>query len=1771
MLIKTKRLLAALLTLTLLAGCAPALAEEAAPAVVEIVELPAEEAAVGPETEEAPVPAAEITEETPAAEASAEPTAEFSPAPETSVEPTAEPAVVPLEAPSAEPTVEITAEPSSEAASMPSEEPIPEASAEPAAETTVEPAAEATVEPVAESTAEPDIAPSVDPSVEPSVEPTIEPSVEPSVEPSIEPTVEPTPEPALPQILLNAEALKLGVSEKFTITPALSTGEDAEFSFASENAKIATVDKKGLVTAKKAGETTIIVSCGELIAEIPVTVVKAPTKVTLSATKLSMGAGQMETLTAELNNGNESAVTFTSSKKSVATVDENGVITAIGKGKATITAKAYNGKSAKCTVTVLAAPTELKLNTYELTLPAGMEAKLSASVEKNAYASYSFASSNENVASVDGSGNIVAVNPGATVITVTTYNGLTAACSVTVTEAPTAVTLNANTMTLGVGEPFQLIPANDKGVPANYAYASSDAKIATVDKNGLVTAKKAGVSTITVSTYNGLTAVCEITIVKAPTKVTLSAAKLSMGVGQTEKLTVRLNNGDIGSYSFSTSKASVATVDENGVITAVGKGTAKITATTYNKKKATCTVTVLAAPESLSLAETAASIPMGMKLDLKPSVEKGAMANYVCTSSDETVATVDNSGKVTAVNPGSATITITAYNGLTAACEVTVTPAPTAITLSTGAVELGVKESFLLTAEADVESALSYKSGNAKIATVGADGMITAKKVGSTVITVSTFNGVTAECVVTVMKAPTKISLNEDSVELATGETFQLEAELPSGCAGAVTFASSDASIATVDASGLVTAVSAGEAVITATTYNGKKAVCKVTVTGPYVTPATDFTYTTDENGCTITSYFGPDLHVVIPETIDGVSVVSISAEFGCNPDVRSITLPASLTDIGSCAFEYCFNLEEFRVADGNSSYKAQDGVLFENGGNTLLAYPASKASVRYSIPENCTRLADCAFSGGQLLKWVVVPATVTDFGDTVFIGCSQVSLIIEKGSAAESFAQVQGVNYSTFRTDLTEAEKEIEFRNADLFRAEQLGLNVECADESTVTGAEYMQMLDWFISQAAPERTEEWQAMFARIRESEKPFGRDDAMAALYAAAELAGESYLKDMYDGMYIHDVIGDDWYDYSPDYYLFEEVLDKTPVRGGELGFSYLVSAYFFSLSQGSRYTSARLFDYDPVSNSMRPEALITPEEALASVVRLLDAEEALPVHNETSAAEKEIEDSIDAQREAILNSESEYEVKGKVYYVSPNGDDNNDGLSPETAFRTLDKINSAALEVYGEIVVGNPEFPEFMNVSKNPEERLVLNPGDVVLFERGMEWRGMLRAAEGVTYSAYGEGAKPVINSSPENGAGEGKWELVEGTDNIWKYHMPMQDCGGILLDEEQVATKTLAWWNNGKYFYVGDQHHFENVDGEFEIYEEFNWGVLENLRFFNYIDYGDSQTLSYAKYGDLYLRCDEGNPGLIYDDIEFFTGLNGWAQSVFGSNCDNIILDNLSFKHSATGIAVGTDERGTEDNESVIVRNCEVSWSGGIRQTLGELVGNQYNVITCGDGIAVFSSNAQIYNNYVHHLFDNGITIESFAAEIADGEPLPAYLRRKNNSIYGNLVEKCGGGIMVGDWTTYLKNKERPTYENIYVYDNLVANIGDGWSHMEDWDVGVNTALASLLLEVNPGYKNINFTNNLLYKTRDISQLVSISAQGDYSAVLNFSGNTYVQNENGGIGVLKLVMDKGYDSYRFTYSDYADLAIKYLLNDADANVLPTDLLALGLGPIAIDF
>ena len=360
--------------------------------------------------------------------------------------------------------------------------------------------------------------------------------------------------------------------------------------------------------------------------------VQNPTAMAFPKTAVKLGKGEKLSWAARTPDGTAvTGVSYVSSKPSVVAVDAEGNLHARKKGSAKITATAANGVTCACKVSVLKAPARVKLSGKALTLCVGETGRLKAKLPAKSASVLTWTSSDPNVATVDASGSVKGVAAGKAVVTARTFNGKQAKCAVTVLDGrtPRTLSLSSKTVCMGVRQKLQLKPILGQGEAALFSYSSSKKKVATVSKGGVVTAKKKGTAKITVRTHNGLKVKLTVKVVKAPSRVTLSSASLSMAVGQTSTLKASLPAGTSSDITWRSSDETVASVDARGNVLALNPGTARITATTFNGKSAACDVTVSAsaAPTVSSTNPTNAQMAANLRNDKSLGSKRVAIAS----------------------------------------------------------------------------------------------------------------------------------------------------------------------------------------------------------------------------------------------------------------------------------------------------------------------------------------------------------------------------------------------------------------------------------------------------------------------------------------------------------------------------------------------------------------------------------------------------------------------------------------------------------------------------------------------------------------------------------------------------------------------------------------------------------------------------------------------------------------------------------------------------------------------------------------------------------------------------------------------------------------------------------------------------------------------------------------------------------------------------------------------------------------------------------------
>ena len=434
---------------------------------------------------------------------------------------------------------------------------------------------------------------------------------------------------------------------------------------------------------------------------------------------------------------------------------------------------------------------------------------------------------------------------------------LIALASSCVQETPPSITISPDAITIHIGQKVQInatIETHSKET-FHVIWSSSDPWVATVD-DGMVEGNSVGAATITVS-VGGMEANCEVTVIPVEaTGISMDVNEFALVEGGRTILraTIEPSNVTDKTIVWYSSDPLIASVNQDGEVIAISPGTATIIARTGDGKcEAQCKITVRAieiSVKGVQLDRTVVKLVEGGTASLYATVIPSTATNksVTWTSSDPSIASIVSAGDmciVTAHSAGSATITVTTDNlGKAATCEVTVEPktiAVTSVILNRISLTLTEGDAETLTATVYPTNAtnktVTWSSSNTSVAAVSASGVITAKSVGNATITVITSDGAKkSTCSVTVTAkviSVTSVSLDKTSLTLTEGDTETLTATVyPTNATNkSVTWSSSNTPVATVSASGVITAKAAGSTTINVTTADGSKtATCYLTV-----------------------------------------------------------------------------------------------------------------------------------------------------------------------------------------------------------------------------------------------------------------------------------------------------------------------------------------------------------------------------------------------------------------------------------------------------------------------------------------------------------------------------------------------------------------------------------------------------------------------------------------------------------------------------------------------------------------------------------------------------------------------------------------------------------------------------------------------------------------------------------------------------------------------------------------------------------------------------
>lgn len=417
-----------------------------------------------------------------------------------------------------------------------------------------------------------------------------------------------------------------------------------------------------------------------------------------------------------------------------------------------------------------------------------------------------------------------------------------------ISSGESAITLNRSTLSLFVGDNVTLSAGGGTG---SYTWNSSNTGVVTVN-NGSVSAIGRGSATITVSN-GGKTASCAVTV--QDYTLSLSETYISLFAGESKNISA--TGAPSGTtISWSSSNSHVASVN-NGKISAKASGSTTITAE-FNYAghyySDACQVTVSETGITLSQ-YSLNNLYVGGTANLTASTSPSGQS-VSWSSSDSSVATVSSSGRVTAVGSGNATITAQfVYGGTTYSEHCTVSVVEVSIKLSDSNLYLVIGDSARLFAQTSPKDASVSWHSNSDAVSIDDNGNISAVGPGVADITAKiSYNGRTSSATCRVGVEGYTLHLSDTELSMTIGDTGSLSAyTVPTG--PSISWRSSDSNIVTVDKNGMLRAISAGKAVIFASTvYDGIHTLetgCTIKVEAP----TTDYGYDISVNMSSIPAY----------------------------------------------------------------------------------------------------------------------------------------------------------------------------------------------------------------------------------------------------------------------------------------------------------------------------------------------------------------------------------------------------------------------------------------------------------------------------------------------------------------------------------------------------------------------------------------------------------------------------------------------------------------------------------------------------------------------------------------------------------------------------------------------------------------------------------------------------------------------------------------------------------------------------------------------------
>ncbi len=651
-------------------------------------------------------------------------------------------------------------------------------------------------------------------------------------------------------------------TDEYSLDDDFSNSDDSEeviseVNYESSDEKIAKVDDNGNIEPVSPG-TVVITVTDDMGNEDHAYVTIAKEDIELYNDEYQVAA--LEEIKIEYNLGadyKDDDILWSSDDENIAVVDK-GIVKGISVGNTTIRAKIGNNNTKTIKISVMppktVMPTSISLSSKDVVVFVGESATVSAIVLPNNTTDkkLNWVSSDLSIASVK-DGIISGVKEGSAVVSVITSNSIKEDINVVVKKKivlDTDISFDSTIKNIKIGESFKLnYIINPRTTTNKTVKLDYDTNYLTVSSSGMVTALKAGSTTITAITANNNKASMQVNIIKPNidvSSVEIKEKDFTLTVGAYNNLTANIlpNDATNKTVSWKSSDPKIASVDSLGKVTALKVGTVTITATS-GSISSSIKVTVVANKvkvSSVSFVEKNVSLFVGKTKKIGVTVLPNNASNKSISwkSSDSRIASVDSSGNVLAISKGVATITATSNDNssIKASCVVTVNY-NLEMSLSVTDKVVNIGDTYNIVANIlpeGVNKAVRYSVADSKIATVDSKGKVVAKAVGTTYITVTSVEDATKSLKSKIevrKKAVTSVKSSDSNKIVKYGSSYKMNVVVsPSNASNKqIVYSSNNKSIATVDNKGNVKTTSKmGTVTITAKSKDNPRAVSRVVI-----------------------------------------------------------------------------------------------------------------------------------------------------------------------------------------------------------------------------------------------------------------------------------------------------------------------------------------------------------------------------------------------------------------------------------------------------------------------------------------------------------------------------------------------------------------------------------------------------------------------------------------------------------------------------------------------------------------------------------------------------------------------------------------------------------------------------------------------------------------------------------------------------------------------------------------------------------------------------